>query len=71
MNIYEQEVRNRSSQKVLDAMKRNFQQGFVIVGSDADTFTVGDGTKNVSYSRNSGKILSTHSFSSTQKLSRK
>lgn len=71
MNKYAQEVINRSNPKILSLMAKDFPKGFFIVASDTDQFVIGDGTKNISYSRTTGKILGTCIFSAKTKLSRK
>jgi hypothetical protein len=71
MNICEQEVLNFAGQKVLDAVLKEFETGFSIMGFDEKNYTVGNGSKSVVYSRKNGNIVSRHFFDTARKLSRK
>lgn len=71
MNKYAQEVLTLGGKNILAVMQKDFPQGFFIVASDTERFVVGNGEKNLSYSRKTGKVLETCIFSSKVKLSRK
>jgi hypothetical protein len=71
MNICQQEVLNFAGQKVFDAVMKDFAQGFSIMGFCEKTYTVGNGSKSIVYSRKTGRIVSKYFFDTARKLSRK
>jgi hypothetical protein len=71
MNICQQEVLNFAGKKVFDAVMKDFENGFSIMGFDEKNYTVGNGNKSIVYSRKTGSIVSKYIFDTARKLSRK
>lgn len=70
-NKFADEVKSIATELMLKNIQTEFGCEYFIVGRTPEDIVLGNGKKNVKFSRKNGKILERNVFNKTQKISRK
>lgn len=71
MNKYEVEVLKLASEVMLKNIKSEFSNSYFIVGRTDEHIVLGDGSKNVKFSRGNGRVLERAFFDKARNITRK
>jgi hypothetical protein len=71
MDCYALEIRHIGGDLLLNAVRKEFPKTFHIVSRTPDDVVLGDGIKNVKFSRKNNRVLERHVFEQTSALERK
>ena len=71
MNKYEAEVLHVGGEAMLNLAKKEFPNGFFIVGGDPERMILGDKEKNISFSRGRLRVIERFVFDKSASLERK
>jgi hypothetical protein len=71
MNKHALEVSTIGGDALMKSVRKEFSGDFFIVARNHDDLVLGDGTKNVKFSRKNNRILERHIFETSRGITRK